>query len=95
MSSSALSDLVLNRERSNDRSKGRSSKNNHSSRQESTFIEGVGLNELSCLLSLLEIRLGLSTTGAGFGYGFALVKQVFLEAGISKKINFFCEIFSK
>lgn len=68
MSSSALSDLVLNRERSNDISKGRSSKNNQSSGKESTFIEGVGLTKLSCLLRLLKIKLGLSTIGAGFGF---------------------------
>jgi len=55
MSSSALSDMVLNRERSNDSSKGRSSKNNHSSGYESSLIEGVGLIKLSCLLDLLEI----------------------------------------
>jgi len=73
MSSSVLSDLVLNRERSNESSKGRSSKNNHSSGHESTLIEGVGLTELSCVLDLHEIRLGLSTTRVGFGSGLALV----------------------
>jgi len=73
MSSSELSDLVLNRERSNDSSMGRSSKNNHSLGHESALIEGVGLTELSCLLDLLEIKLGLPTTGAGFGFGLALV----------------------
>lgn len=73
MSSSAHSDLVLNRERSNDSLNGRSSKNNHSSGHESALIEGVGLIELSCLLDLLEIKLGLSTTGARFGSGLALV----------------------
>jgi len=73
MSSSAFSNLVLNRERSNDSSKGRSSKNNHSSGHESTLIEGVGLTELSYLLDIIEIRLGLSNTWGGFGSKLALV----------------------
>ena len=73
MSSSALSDLVLNMERSNNSPKGRSSKNKHSSGCEFALIEGVGLTKLSCLLDLLEIRMGLSTTWAGFGFGFTLV----------------------
>lgn len=73
MSSSALSDLVLNRERSNDSSKGRSSKNNHSLVHKFALVEGVGITKLSCILDLLEIKLGLSTTGAGFRSGLALV----------------------
>jgi len=73
MSSSALSDLVLSRERLKNSSKGRSSKKNHSSGQEYALIEGVGLTELSCLMDILEIRLGLSNTGGGFGSGLALV----------------------
>ena len=73
MSSSSLSDLVLNREWSKYSSKGRSSKKSHSSGHESALIEGVGLTELSCLLDILEIRLGLSNTGGEFGSGLALV----------------------
>jgi len=73
MSSSALSDLVLNKESSNDSSKERSSKNNHSSGHESSLIEGVGLTKLSYLLDILQIRLLLSITRAGFGSGLAVI----------------------
>ena len=73
MSSSTLSNLILNRERSNDSSKGRSSKNNHSLGHEFSLIEGVGLTKLSCILDLFEIKLGLSTTRVGFGSRLALV----------------------
>jgi len=73
MSSSTPLDLVLNKESSKYSSKGRSSKNNHQYRQESALMEGVGLTKLSCLLDILEIRLGLSNTWGGFGSGLALV----------------------
>jgi len=36
-------------------------------------MEGMGLTEISCLLDILEIRLGLSNTWGGFGLGLALV----------------------
>ena len=69
MSSSALSDLVLNRERSKYSSKGRSSMNNHSLGQELDLNKGLGLTELSCLMIILRIRLGLSNTGEDLDQG--------------------------
>ena len=68
-----LSDFVLNNERSNCSSKGRSSRNNHSSRHELALTNGVWLTELSSFLNYLEIRLGLSTPRVGFRSGLALV----------------------
>ena len=95
ISSSALSDFVLNNDKSNGTSKGSSYKNNHSSGHESSLTNGIWLTKLSSFLDFLEIRLGLSTTGAGFGSGLALVKWVLLEPKISKKkwLFSFCDIF--
>ena len=59
VSLSALSDFVLNNERSNDSSNSSSFRNNHSSRHELALTKGVWLNELSSFLDFLEIRLGL------------------------------------
>ena len=89
VSLSVFSDFILNNERSKSTSKGSYSKNNHSSRHELALTNGIWLAELSSFLYFLEIRLGLSTTGVGFGSGLALVKWVLLEARISKKFNFF------
>lgn len=88
VSLSAFSNFVLNNECSNGTSKGRSSKNNHSLRHELALTNGICLTKLSYFLDFLEIRLGLSTTWAGFGSGLAL-KWVFIEARISNFLIFF------
>ena len=69
----SLSDFDLNNEKSNFLSKGRSSRNNHSSGHELALINGVWLAELSSFLDFLEIKLGLSNNGAGFASRLALV----------------------
>ena len=94
ISSIAFSDFVLNNERSNDTSKGSSSKNYHSSGHELALTNGIWLIELSSFLDFLEIRLGLSTTRVGFGSGLSLVNWVFLEARISKFLIVFVRFFS-
>lgn len=73
VSSISLSDLVQNREWSKYSSKGRSFMNNHSLGQELDLNKGLGLTKLSCLLIIIEIKLGLSNIGWGFGSGLALV----------------------
>jgi len=65
--------VVLNREASNYSSKGRSSKKGHSTGHECDLNKGLGLTELSCLLTILGIKFEFSNTGGGFGSGLALV----------------------
>lgn len=79
MSKNSLSDLVLNRERSKYSSKGRSSMNNHSTRKELDLKTGLGLTELSCLLIILGIRLGLSNKGGNSDQGWPWYNEFSLK----------------
>lgn len=80
VSNNSLSDEVLKRESSNCSSKGISSRKQILIGQECDLNGGLGLNELSCLLRILGIRLGFSNTWGGLGSGLALVYQVLSEA---------------
>ena len=82
MSSSAVSNLLLNKESSKHSSKERSSTNNHSLGQVWDLKMGLGLSDPSCLLIILGMRLGFSNIGGGFGSRLALV--YLLEASVVK-----------
>ena len=82
MSSSAVLDLILNKESSKFSSKERSSTKNHSLGQAWDLKIGLGLSDPSCLLTIIGIRLGFSNTGGGFGSRLALV--YLLEASVVK-----------
>ena len=82
VSSMSFSDLFLNKESSKFSSKKRSSTKNHSLGQVWDLKTCLGLNDPSCLLTILGIRFGFSNTGGGFGSGLALV--YLLEASVVK-----------
>ena len=80
MSSSAVSDLFLNKESSKLSSKEICSTKNHSLGQVWDLKIVLGLNDPSCLLTILRIRFGFSNTGGGLGSRLALV--YLLEASV-------------
>ena len=82
MSSSAVSELFLNKESSKLSSTENSSTKNHSLGQVWDLKIGVGFGDSSCLLTILGIRFGFSNTGGGFRSGLALV--YLLEASVVK-----------
>ena len=84
VSSSVVSDLLLNKESSKHSSKEISSTNNHSLGQVWDLKIGLGLSDPSYLLIIIGMRLGFSNTGGGFGSGLALV--YLLETSVVKFI---------